>query len=90
MLVLDAPASSFEFELGGKAYAIPHLDDVLYDELKGLRDVQTNQEAVDWIVANVFELHCPDAMRVITNGQLKALLDAYLGEAAVSPGESQA
>lgn len=90
MLVLDAPKGRFEFEIGGKQYSVPHMDDIPYDTVKGLREAKTNAEAVEWIIANVFEAEAPEAMRGITNGQMKALLNAYLDEAGATPGESLA
>lgn len=90
MLVLDDEQRKFEFEMGGKKYAVTSLDALPLARTDALKGVKTDAEAVEWIRSEIFERECPAAMEAITVGQWKKLVNAYLEDSPVTPGESPA
>lgn len=87
-VVPEATKTDFEFQLDGDDYAVPLLSNMPFDASQEFAKAATDdREATQWIIANVFEKHAPEAMRQMTAGQWRALFDAYLQASSVTPGE---
>lgn len=94
MYVVEADKQTcFEFELDGKVYKVPLLRHMPLNKLlaynKALRKVKPGMEADFYIdfVSDIFNEHAPSVCERLTVDQFKSLMEAYIAESNVSPGE---
>ena len=94
-IIPEADTRRFEFEFEGTVYAVPLLSNLPLDKSREFTKLANGREATDadameWVIAEIFEPACAPALKRMTNAQWQALFKAYLDESRVEPGESRA
>ena len=94
--VKENKVTNFEFELGGKCYAVPLLRHMplkrLLEYNRALKKVKPGTEGDFYLdfIAGVFDEHAPGVTDQLTADQFNDLMQAYFAESNATPGESLA
>ena len=94
--VKAAEISTFDFKLGKKEYSVPLMRHMPLKKLleynKALKNVKAGSES-DFLIqfiADVFDEHAPGVTDSLTADQFHDLMQAYIAEGKITPGESSA
>ena len=87
---------TFDFKMGYKTYSVPLMRNMPLKKLleynKALSKVKPGQES-DFLIqfiSEIFDEHAPGVTDQLTADQFHDLMQAYIAEGKVSPGESVA
>ena len=92
-IVERTDARVFEFEIDGKTYKAPSIASLPLGQAESYAEAATggnDMAFATWVIDNLFPEEARDAVRSLTLDEARGLLQAYIKESAVSPGESQA
>lgn len=94
--IKSSKIKTFDFKLDGEAYSVPLLRHMPLKKLlsynKQLRHVKAGTEGDFYLtfIADVFDENAPGVTDRLTTDQFASLMQAYIAESNVSPGESSA